>query len=340
MSSLSSNNVIYGFFVEPDAQNEEGEREQHVIDSNDLARRLIQQQEQEYKSKLLEEERERRLEAMREAGEEVPEGMDPDEFLGLADTITQNEQPDYSYLAEEALAEAREEARYTMELVKGYKLDLPIFIDSEDANVKATGRADRGKLSKEKRTAILKAFCEEIQKEGYATGIYTGEWWLNNLLDINKLKNFYLWVAKYSKYEPNVAWDAWQYTSTGKIDGITGSVDKSEFKDISIKPIETPNKKSDEEIAEEVIAGKWGNGTKRKKALEAAGYNFYQIQDLVNEKLKKNEQKNTKVYYTVKNGDTLSGIAAKYDTTVNKIAKLNNIANPNIIYAGQKLRIK
>ena len=46
------------------------------------------------------------------------------------------------------------------------------------------------------------------------------------------------------------------------------------------------------------------------------------------------------ITYTVKSGDTLSGIASKYGTTYQKIAKDNNISNPNIIYPGQKLVIK
>ena len=45
------------------------------------------------------------------------------------------------------------------------------------------------------------------------------------------------------------------------------------------------------------------------------------------------------VTYTVKKGDTLSEIAAKYNTTVSSIAKLNNIKNTNLIYVGQKLTI-
>lgn len=45
-------------------------------------------------------------------------------------------------------------------------------------------------------------------------------------------------------------------------------------------------KKSVEEIAREVITGKWGNGTARKAALEAAGYDFGAVQDMVNELLK------------------------------------------------------
>ena len=45
-------------------------------------------------------------------------------------------------------------------------------------------------------------------------------------------------------------------------------------------------------------------------------------------------------YYTVRSGDTLSGIAAKYGTTYQKIAQMNGIANPNKIYVGQKIRVK
>ena len=46
-------------------------------------------------------------------------------------------------------------------------------------------------------------------------------------------------------------------------------------------------------------------------------------------------------YYTVKNGDTLSGIAVKFGTTVNKLMSLNpHIKNPNLIYAGDTIRIR
>lgn len=48
-----------------------------------------------------------------------------------------------------------------------------------------------------------------------------------------------------------------------------------------------PAKKSVEEIAKEVVAGKWGNGADRKKKLEAAGYNYTQVQAAVNRLMKK-----------------------------------------------------
>lgn len=45
------------------------------------------------------------------------------------------------------------------------------------------------------------------------------------------------------------------------------------------------------------------------------------------------------IYYTVQYGDTLSGIAAMYNTTYTYLAKINGIANPNLIYSGQRIVI-
>ena len=50
--------------------------------------------------------------------------------------------------------------------------------------------------------------------------------------------------------------------------------------------------------------------------------------------------KSDKVYYTVKSGDTLSYIAYRYSTTVDKLVSLNNIKNRDLIYVGQKIRVK
>lgn len=54
------------------------------------------------------------------------------------------------------------------------------------------------------------------------------------------------------------------------------------------------------------------------------------------------KQESTPVYYTVKSGDTLSGIAKKYSTTVSVIQKLNPtlIKNVNLILTGWKIRVK
>jgi len=99
--------------------------------------------------------------------------------------------------------------------------------------------------------------------------------------------------------------------------------------------------KSAEEIAKEVIAGKWGNGDDRKNRLTSSGYNYSEIQAKVNEMLR-TPSKATKIVYVVKSGDTLSSIARKYNTTWQKIYEDNKSvigSNPNLIKAGQKLEI-
>jgi len=80
--------------------------------------------------------------------------------------------------------------------------------------------------------------------------------------------------------------------------------------------------KSAEEIAKEVIAGKWGNGDDRKNRLTSSGYNYSEIQAKVNEMLR-TPSKATKIVYVVKSGDTLSSIARKYNTTWQKIYEDN-----------------
>jgi len=148
---LSSKNVIYGFTVAPDSIDEEGEREKHVIDSNELAKQLIQKQENEYKAKLLDEEREKRLAAMKESGEEIPDGVDPDEFLGLVDTLTQVETPDMSAQTEEILEEAREEARRII----------------EDANAQADEILSAAQVNAD---AMKNLARQDGEKEGYNEG--------------------------------------------------------------------------------------------------------------------------------------------------------------------------
>ncbi len=107
----------------------------------------------------------------------------------------------------------------------------------------------------------------------------------------------------------------------------------------------TPKTKSIDELADEVIAGKWGTkdtNPTRKQRLEASGYNYQAVQDRVNEKLgvKKTTTQSSAQYYTIKSGDTLSKIAKMYGTTIAQLCSWNNIKNANLIYAGNKIRVK
>lgn len=104
-------------------------------------------------------------------------------------------------------------------------------------------------------------------------------------------------------------------------------------------PAPKPSKKSNEEIADEVIAGKWGNGQERKIALTVAGYDYQVIQDIVNKKLGGGGSTGHQ-YYTIQPGDTLSGISAQFGTSISQLCAWNGIADPNLIFSGTTIRVK
>lgn len=95
------------------------------------------------------------------------------------------------------------------------------------------------------------------------------------------------------------------------------------------------DKYTDEQLADMVIRGDFGNGSARKKAL---GKRYDSVQKIVEKKLAKKNEK--AVYYTVKKGDTLSEIAARYGVDWHDLAKLNNLKNANMLHIGQKIRIE
>ena len=115
---------------------------------------------------------------------------------------------------------------------------------------------------------------------------------------------------------------------------------------------EEPKKelKSIDEVAQEVLEGKYGNNPERKEKLIAEGYDYSEVQGKVNELVKErnakikedNETKEEKTIleYTIVKGDTLSKIAVKFDTTVEKLVELNDIKDPDKIYVGDKIRVK
>lgn len=96
-------------------------------------------------------------------------------------------------------------------------------------------------------------------------------------------------------------------------------------------------------VVQEVLDGKWGNGVDRKNRLTQAGYNYDVVQAMVNEAVK-NKNNTPKVEYetyTVVKGDTMYKIAQKYGLTLQKLIEMNpQIANPSLIYVGNKINVK
>ncbi|MGM9567657.1 MAG: GH25 family lysozyme [Clostridia bacterium] len=135
------------------------------------------------------------------------------------------------YIYSQAITEdeAREEAAYLMHKVAGYQMDLPLVFDYEFAG--KSGRLyeayKNGNLGREKATDICLAFCHYVESFGYDSIVYANASMLNNQLDSEKLeKETEVWLANYTK---NTAYQGdfkyWQYTDSGKVDGINTNVD-------------------------------------------------------------------------------------------------------------------
>ena len=116
--------------------------------------------------------------------------------------------------------EAVEEASMVLALLGDTETEYPIFIDTENTN----GRADS--LDKGTRTEVCDAFCKTIEKSGRKAGIYASRNWFNTKLNDDKLSDHLRWVAEYASTTAYAKrYEMWQYTSSGKVDGINGRVD-------------------------------------------------------------------------------------------------------------------
>lgn len=132
-------------------------------------------------------------------------------------------------------AEARAEAQYAYNIIKNYKPTFPVYIDIEESTEgHGNGRADKN--TRATWTTVAKAFCEEMQKLGFTAGVYASEYWFNNKINLDEVKQYSIWCAKYgtnngtAQQKPNISkYDAWQYTSVKRVSGFNAGIDMSYF---------------------------------------------------------------------------------------------------------------
>ena len=208
----------------------------------------------------------------------------------------------YWYSYADSAEDAVREAKACMEVIKGKKFEYPIFFDLEEQSQFAKG--------KNFCDSVIKAFCGELEKNGYLAGLYCSTYYLNNFVSNNVAGKYPLWVAQYNyrcTYTAN-KYGIWQYSSEGRVNGISGNVDmdycytdypntvknggyngykKTTAKKTTSTATTTAKKKTVDELAKEVIAGKWAAGDERKQKLTVAGYDYSKVQARVNELMAK-----------------------------------------------------
>lgn len=190
-------------------------------------------------------------------------------------------------------AGALKEATYATLCVKqaGLSKDTIIFYDFEYDTVDNAKKSGVNLTRKDFNDFAI-TFCEYVKKEGYRAGVYVNKDYYKNWMDEElKSRGYLMWLADYSG-GPDYPCDIQQSTNTGSVPGINTKVDMDEVIGINVfknqNDIET-SKKALDEVAKEVIDGKWGVQPDRQKRLESAGYNYQEVQNLVNDILKKKD---------------------------------------------------
>ena len=133
------------------------------------------------------------------------------------------------------IVEAAEEALFTIRLLEGYNVTLPVFFDWENIGV-APARTDY--VNGETLTACCLEFCELLRAAGYEPGMYS---YLNLAYykyQLDRLKGITLWMGDLGTM-PIFYYDHrfWQYSATATVPGISVPVDMNAM---YIRPLEDP----------------------------------------------------------------------------------------------------
>lgn len=255
----------------------------------------------------------------------------------------------YHYVTARTIEQAREQAIFFARVINGKQIDCKLAMDFENF----------GNLSIYQINEISKVFLETLENLTNSKAIIYSNAYSARTIFSKDLEKYPLWVANYGVNAPGGndkwnTWVGWQYTSTGRVNGISGNVDRNQFTDgIFISSnINVPIPPTENTTVYTVKRG------------DTLSYIALRYRTTVTTLVKLNNIKNPnliypgqriiisntnvveggenacgKIAYKIRYGDTLSGIALKYNTTVNKLVILNNIKNPNLIYAGNTILI-
>jgi lysozyme len=141
----------------------------------------------------------------------------------------------YFFSQATSIEEAVEEARLVIEQAKGYDISYPVIFDWETIS-SASARTDYMSVSMLTGCAI--AFCETVKEAGYTPMVYFNKRLGLLKYNLSDLKQYDFWFAQYNDVpELYYKFDMWQYSSTGRVEGIEGDVDLNiSFADYASRP--------------------------------------------------------------------------------------------------------
>lgn len=305
-----------------------------------------------------------------QADKRFDENMQACDKLGIPQGV-------YHFSYARNVEEAKAEANLVLKTIKPYALELPVYYDIEYS-------AFQGDLDPNVYRDMLKAFGDVIEAAGYACGVYANQSYFINKLFDDDIDAYTKWLANYGSNDGNNHGYNYskgsilihQYTSVGRVQGISGNVDCNNAQDELLTKFEkfghanyepvTPqptqkeantkyhvgdhvvfstcyqNSSDDSDKAIQVKNMLRNHGTITN--IYADRRNLYLLDGglcFVNDgDIRGFYQEQAKpTSYTVVSGDTLTGIAVKVGGNWQDIANKNGIASPYVIYPGQELKL-
>ena len=261
----------------------------------------------------------------------------------------------YAFSPEKAV----QEADGCIDTVSEYRLDYPVCYDIEQASADYIEKQDVS-FTPALAKNVVKSFCDRIEAKGYYAMFYTNRNFLDTYLGAELPKRYAYWYARYTDQFDGTDCGIWQYTSTGRIPGITGNVDldlgyvdyPSVIKKAGLNHLSgsSPAPAPVHEYITYVIqpgdtlseiARRYGTTvTALTRLNKLSDPDRIYAGNTIKVPESGSDSSSSPQYYTIRSGDTLSEIAQKFGTSVNALTRLNGISNPDRIYAGTRIRVK
>ncbi len=114
--------------------------------------------------------------------------------------------------------EATLEAKAFQRVIAGKQFDMPVYFDMEEKDQREAGR--------DFCSGLIRTFCNEMEKAGYFAGFYTSASYAKTVVSLEILSRYTFWCAQWAKscsYQGRCG--IWQYSSKGRVPGISGDVD-------------------------------------------------------------------------------------------------------------------
>ena len=120
------------------------------------------------------------------------------------------------------VSEAIEEAKYVIEHLRGFRINMPVIFDWE--HVEEEARTDG--MSEQAMTECALAFCKTIENAGYDAGVYFNRKLGYHGFDLSRLADFSFWVSVPGEYPDYYYFcEFWQCSFTASVPGISGEAD-------------------------------------------------------------------------------------------------------------------